>query len=143
MTEADPFKPAVRQRLARFADAFERLDASGYALFATDATGDEAIAHAMAAADGAIGHDTRRAAAAEVIASFRDWAARAYSSRLVQTDTVFLFQSLADRPEDRVRFAASLERGVMGLILWDELDPDDRAALLGPWATMAERVAGA
>jgi hypothetical protein len=129
-------------RLDRFAAEFERLDAGAYALFATDTDDDAEIRRAMVAAAAAIGAGPRRAAVAAAVASFRDFAARAYSSRLVQTDTVFLFQSLADRPADRVRFAASLERAVIALILWDELAPDGRAALLGPWATMAERVAG-
>jgi hypothetical protein len=129
-------------RLDRFAAEFERIDAGGYALFATRDGDDENVRQAMAAADAAIGAGPRRRAVADAVASFRDFAARAYSSRLVQTDTVFLFQSLADRPDDRVRFAASLERAVIALILWDELVPDDRAALLGPWATIAERAAG-
>jgi hypothetical protein len=129
-------------RLDRFAAEFERLDAGGYALFATRDADDEDVQRAMASAEAAIGAGPRRKAVAEAVASFRDFAARAYSSRLVQTDTVFLFQSLADRPDDRVRFAASLERAVIALILWDELDPDDRSLLVGPWATMSERAAG-
>jgi hypothetical protein len=129
-------------RLDRFAAVFERLDAGGYSLFATAAEVDDDVRRAMAAADAAIGSGPRRAAIRDAVASFRDFAARAYSSRLVQTDTVFLFQSLADRPDDRVRFAASLERAVIALILWDELPPDDRAILLGPWASMVERAVG-
>jgi hypothetical protein len=33
-----------------------------------------------------------------------------------------------------VRFLGSVERAVVALILWDELEDDDRIALLGPWA---------
>lgn len=129
------------ERLRRFATEFERLDASAYATFATVTEGDPEVERAAAAAAAVIGRGPRRAAVREAVDSFRDWAARAYSSRLVQTDTVLLFQSLADRAEDRVRFVASLERAVVALILWDELGPDDRLALLGPWQTMAERAA--
>jgi hypothetical protein len=50
------------------------------------------------------------------------------------TDTLMLFQSLPDRPEDRVRFLRSVERAVVAVILWDELSDGDRDALLGPWA---------
>ncbi len=141
MTRHGILPPGSGARLDRFAVEFERLDASVYATFAASAEGDVAIERAMAAADAAIGTGARRTGVREAVASFRDWAAQAYSSRLVQTDTVFLFQSLADRPEDRVRFAASLERAVIGVVLWDVLEPDDRAALLGPFETMAERAA--
>jgi hypothetical protein len=54
------------------------------------------------------------------------------------TDTFLLFQSLPDRAEDRVRFLATVERAVVGLILWDELGEDDLAALLGPWSAVVE-----
>ena len=134
---------AAAARLDRFAAEFERLDAGAYATFATLVDDDDPdVRRAFAAADAVIGSGPRRAAVAEAVASFRDFAARAYSSRLVQTDTVFLFQSLADRPGDRVRFAASLERAVIALSAWEELDADDRATLLGPWAMMAERAVG-
>jgi hypothetical protein len=52
------------------------------------------------------------------------------------TDTLLLFQSLPDRAEDRTRFLQSVERTVVALILWDELDDEDRAALVGPWADL-------
>lgn len=133
----------ARARLERFAAAFERLNAGEYVLFATTVEGDARVRDAQAAADGAIGDGARRAAVAEAVDAFRDWAARAYSSRLVQTDTVFLYQSLPDRPDDRVRFSAALERAIVALVLWDELEPEARDALLGPWSAMAEQAAGA
>lgn len=142
MTEPTSLPPASENRLARFAAAFERLDAGTYATLATDASGDPEIERAMAAADAVIGQGPWRATVRTAVDRFRDWAARAYSSRLVQTDTVFLFQSLADRPDDRVRFAASLERAVIAVVLWDELDLDARDALLGPWQAIAERAVG-
>lgn len=140
----DPPNPLPRgsaERLERFAAEFERLNAREYALFATGIEGDDEVREAVAAAEREIGQGPRRAAVIGAVDTFRDWAARAYSNRLVQTDTVLLFQSLADRAEDRVRFAASLERAVVALILWDELEPGDRTALLGPWLAMAERIA--
>ena len=139
MTRPDLLPAGSGERLERFAAEFERLDASAYSTFASQSEGDADVRHAMAAADAVIGTGPRRAAVREAVESFRDWAARAYSSRLVQTDTVLLFQSLVDRPDDRVRFAASLERVVVALILWDELQADDRLVLLGPWQVMVER----
>ena len=139
MTRPDLLPAGSGERLERFAAEFERLDASAYSTFASQSEGDADVRHTMAAADAVIGTGPRRAAVREAVESFRDWAARAYSSRLVQTDTVLLFQSLVDRPDDRVRFAASLERVVVALILWDELQADDRLVLLGPWQVMVER----
>ncbi|MBI3745264.1 MAG: hypothetical protein HY264_01820 [Chloroflexi bacterium] len=141
MTRPDLLPPGGNERLERFAAEFERLDAGAYATFATNAEGDAEVDAAMAAAVAILGEGPQRAAVREAVATFRDWAAQAYSSRLVQTDTLLLFQSLADRAEDRVRFAASLERAVVALILWDELEPPVRLALLGPWETMVERAA--
>jgi len=142
MANADELPGGASDRLERFAAAFERLNAGQYVLYATPVEGDDRVRDAMAAADAAMGAGARRTAVTETVGAFLDWAARAYSNRLVQTDTVFLFQSLPDRPDDRVRFAASLERAVVAVILWDELMPESRDALLGPWVEMAARAAG-
>jgi hypothetical protein len=58
------------------------------------------------------------------------------------TDTFLLYQSLPDRAEDRVKFLTTVERAVVGLILWEELDADERAALLGPWGALLDGVDG-
>ena len=75
----------------------------------------------------------RRDAVRAAVKVFVDEATVAYARRFSLPDTVLLFQSLPDRAEDRVRFLASVERAIVGLILWDELEPDDLAALIGPW----------
>jgi hypothetical protein len=132
--------PGSDARLARFGAAFERLNAGAYIMFAVGDADDPRIRRAVASADRLIGTGPRRQAVTEAIDAFRDWAAHAYSDRLVQTDTFLLFQSLPDRGEDRARFMASLERAVVALILWDELDEADRDTLVGPWATVVEPV---
>ena len=132
--------PGAGRRLDRFAAEFERLSANDYVLFATspdEETDLGAVARRATPPPG-----PRREAMDRAIKAFLDEAARAYSRRLVQTDTVFLFQSVADRAEDRVRFAASLERALTALVAWDDLEVDDRDRLLGPWVEMAERAAG-
>ena len=121
-----------RERLLRFALAFERLDASSYAMFA-EVPNQEAIDHAQLAALDRVGSSTRREAVRAAVRVFMDEATVAYARRFSLPDTVLLFQSLPDRAEDRVRFLASVERAVVGLILWDELEPDDLGALIGPW----------
>ena len=124
-------RPDERERLRRFALAFERLDASGYAMFA-DIPDRAAVDHAQLEAI-ALLSSGRRDAVRAAVKVFVDEATVAYARRFSLPDTVLLFQSLPDRAEDRVRFLASVERAIVGLILWDELEPDDLAALIGPW----------
>ena len=128
-------RPEERKRLERYADAFDRLNARDYSTFAP-VVEPEGIDVAREHANAAIGSPERRKAVHRAIDRFVDAAAQGYSRRMALTDTFLLNQSLPDRAEDRVRFASSVERAVVGLILWDELDDDDRMALLGPWALM-------
>lgn len=126
-----------RARLEQFALAFERLDASGYMMFA-DIPDQALIDRAQASAIDRVGSGRRREAVRAAVQAFVDDATVAYARRFSLPDTVLLFQSLPDRADDRVRFLASVERAVVGLILWDELDDDDRDALIGAWATFVE-----
>jgi hypothetical protein len=130
-------RSAERERLQRFASAFERLDAGSYAMFA-DIPDHAAVDRAQAAARDRVGSSGRRDAVRAAVRAFTDEATVAYARRFSLPDTVLLFQSLPDRAEDRVRFLASVERAIVGLILWDELEPDDLAALIGPWGAYLE-----
>ena len=129
-------RPDERKRLDRFAELFDRIDAAAYIQLA-DAVGQDVRAAQDAARD-LIGTGPRLAAVRAAIASFIDAATVAYSRRTSLTDTFLLNQSLPDRAEDRVRFAASVERAVVGLILWDELEEEHLAALIGRWAPFVE-----
>ena len=124
-----------RGRLQQFAATFERVSAGQYPMF-TEMIVTDAIRDAQARAIRLIGSGRRKAAVRAAVDAFVDEGARAYSRRMSLTDTFLLYQSLPDRAEDRVRFLATVERAVVALILWDELDPDDRGALLGPWGAL-------
>ena len=126
-------RPDERARLQHFARAFELVDASSYSTLA-EYPDQPAVDRAQAAALERVGAGARRDAIRAAVRAFVDEATVAYSRRTSLPDTVLLFQSLPDRAEDRVRFLASVERAVVGIILWDELAPDDLAALLGPWS---------
>lgn len=128
---------AERARLERFAAAFERIDASSYPIF-TETVETEAVLEAQQRAVDLVGKGRRRDAIRAAVSAFIDEGTRAYARRMSLTDTFLLFQSLPDRAEDRVRFLATVERAVVGLILWDELGDDDRSALIGPWAAVVE-----
>jgi hypothetical protein len=129
----DGLQPAERDRLEAFAAVFDRLDARSYSTFTeTVESGD--VTEAKARALALIGSGPRRDAVRAAVAAFIDAATIAYSRRLSLPDTLLLFQSLPDRAEDRVRFLGSVERAIVALILWDELDDVDRVALLGAWA---------
>ena len=130
-------RPEERTRLELFAAAFDRLDASSYPLFTEQVVTDE-VFEAQERAKELLGSGARKSAVRAAIAAFVDAGTRAYSGRMSLTDTFLLYQSLPDRAEDRVRFLTTVERAVVGLILWDELDADDRAALLGPWGAFLE-----
>jgi hypothetical protein len=125
-------RPEERARLERFAHAFERVNASSYALFAEVNPSPEVEA-AQGRAREVIGTGSRRNAIRAAVDAFVNHATTAYSNRTTLTDTFLMNQSLPDRAEDRVRFLATVERAVVALILWDELDEDDQASLLGPW----------
>ena len=127
---------AERTRLDGFATLFDRLDASQYAtLTETSDTADVETAKERAGA--LVGRTGRRRDAVRAaIKAFTDAATTAYAGRMSLTDTLLLFQSLPDRAEDRTRFLQSVERAVVALILWDELEDSDRAALIGPWSDL-------
>ena len=126
-------RPAERARLQAFAGAFERVSAGEYPLFTEVAPGEDVLA-AQGRAVEVLGSGSRRDAVRAAVEVFVEYGTRAYSNRMSLTDTFLLFQSLPDRADDRVRFLQTVERATVGLILWDELDEDDRAALIGPWS---------
>lgn len=130
-------RPQERQRLEAFAQAFERLDASSYPMFSEQVVSDEVFAAQDRALE-LLGSGARKSAVRAAIDAFVDAGTQAYSRRMTLTDTFLLYQSLPDRAEDRVKFLTTVERAVVGLILWDELDADDRAALLGPWGAFLD-----
>jgi hypothetical protein len=130
-------RPEERKRLEQFASAFERLDASSYPMFAEQVVSDDVFA-AQERALQLLGSGARKSAVRAAIDAFVDAGTRAYSERMSLTDTFLLYQSLPDRAEDRVKFLTTVERAVVGLILWDDLDGDERAALLGPWSAFLD-----
>jgi hypothetical protein len=130
--DLDGLRPAERQRLERFAEVFDRIDARDYSTFAS-VTEPDGIDAAQEHANEAIRTPERRQAVRAAIERFVGAASQGYSRRLSLTDTFLLNQSLPDRAEDRVRFARSVERAVVALTLWDDLADEDRVALLGPW----------
>jgi len=134
--ELTALAPAERERLQRFAAAFDRLDASEYMQYAEAPTPDDLAAETEAIQ--LLGTQERREAIKAAVRVFTDAATVAYSRRPALTDTFLLFQSLPDRGEDRVRFLGSVERAVVALILWDEMSEDSRMGMLGPWAALVD-----
>jgi hypothetical protein len=131
----DKLEAGARGRLERFATVFDRLDASRYITLA-EAPDDDAADNAKAHALAIVARGARRDALRAAVRAFTDAAALAYSGRMSLTDTLLLYQSLPDRAEDRIRFLASVERVVVAVALWDELDEEDRLVLVGPWAEL-------
>ena len=137
IAELAGLRPEERKRLEQFALAFERLDASSYPMFSEQVVSDDVFAAQERALE-LLGSGARKSAVRAAIDAFVDAGTRAYSERMSLTDTFLLYQSLPDRAEDRVKFLTTVERAVVGLILWDDLDADERAALLGPWSAFLD-----
>jgi hypothetical protein len=134
VTDARDLSAPERERLERFAEAFDQLDAASYATLAD--AGTAAAAKAEQDALALLGSGTRHAAVRAAIKAFVDQATINYSRRMSLTDTLMLYQSLPDRADDRVRFLRSVERAVVAVILGPELSAEDRLALLGPWVNV-------
>jgi hypothetical protein len=130
-------RPAERQRLDRFAQQFDRIDAAAYSQLADTGDG-ERLDRAQRDALELVGTGERREAVRAAVKAFVEAASIAYSRRTSLTDTFLLNQSLPDRAEDRARFAAGVERAVVGLVLWDELPEEDLGALIGRWAPFVD-----
>ncbi|HEX9549935.1 MAG TPA: hypothetical protein VF971_02445 [Candidatus Limnocylindrales bacterium] len=133
---------AARARLQAFAAEFERVGATQYAIFATVPADPGAHEEAVDAAVASLGSDARRQSARAAAEEFVTWATVGYSGRLSLPDTLLLFQSLPDRPGDRVRFRRAVEDAILGIVAWDDLTDDELAELLGPFAEMAEAAIG-
>lgn len=148
MTPTDPADPpdrlprAARARLDRFADAFHQLDMSVYPAFAAASHDADERQEALARVQELIGRGSRRAAVLAALADFREFAVRVATEALGGANAILLHRSNPSSAEERVRFLASLELAVATVILWDEIEPDERDDLLGPWAEMAERAVG-
>jgi hypothetical protein len=138
----DTLPREARLRLDRFAAAFQGLDSSIYPAFsAASHDPDERLA-ALARIQEIIGRGPRRAGVLAALTDFREFAVRS------ATEALGGFQTLAARsnessPEERMRFLSSLELAVVAVILWDEIQPDERESLLGPWNQMATKAAAA
>ena len=132
-------RPDERRRLEAFAEVFEHIDASQYVTFA-DVPSPEDVEPTETEASRLLGARTRHDAVKAAVGAFIDEATLAYSRRPTLTDTLFMFRSLPDRAEDRVRFLASVERAVVALILWDDMGERSRVALLGLWGGIVDRI---
>jgi hypothetical protein len=135
--ELAALRPTERARLDAFAKLFDTIDASSYSQLADSFESDAVLAAKERAAERA-GGPQRRQAIRTAVQSFQDAAAIAYSGRLPFPMAFGHFQSPPDGPHVRATVAASIERAVVALILWDELEDDDRTALLGLWGPLID-----
>lgn len=128
----------ARDRLDRFAAAFQLLDSDLYSVFAASSPDPEDRLAALARVQELIGRGPRRAGVLAALSEFREFAVRSATEALGGSNAALLTRTNVATAEDRVRFLASLELAVVTVILWDEIEPDERAQLLGPWEEMAE-----
>ena len=131
----------ARARLDRFAAAFESLDSDLYTVFAASSLDPVDRLAALARVQELIGTGERRAGVLVALTEFREFAVQAATAALGGANAALMTRTNVATPEDRVRFLASLELAVVTVILWDEIEPEERDQLLGPWAEMAEQAA--
>ncbi len=145
MTDAtdpmDRLPDAARDRLDRFADAFQLLDSDLYSVFAASSHDPDDRMAALARVQDLIGRGSRRVGVLAALTEFREFAVRSATEALGGSNAALLTRTNVATPEDRVRFLASLELAVVTVILWDEIEPDERSQLLGPWEEMAIQAA--
>lgn len=135
----DTLPRAARDRLDRFADAFHLLDSGLYPAFAAASHDPVERIVALDRVQVLIGDGPRRAGVIAVLGEFREFAVRSATEALGGANAVLLTRTNTASPEERLRFLASLELAVVVVLLWDEIDADEREDLLGPWADMATR----
>ena len=126
---------ATRQRLERMTLALDELGAPDFAALATTSLDPVARERAITAADDVLTTMARRDEVLDVVRAIREWALRAYARELDRRIPQAIF-GLGSAPsvDDRLAFLGSLEPAVVAVCLWDDLDDEDRAELLGPWA---------
>jgi hypothetical protein len=131
--------PGARRRLDAFADAFQQLNSEVYASFAAASLDPDERREALARVQELIGQGSRRAGVLAALGEFREFAVRAAASGLAGYESALATRSNVSSPEERVKFLASLELAVVAVVLWDEMEPEERSDLLGPWEEMATR----
>jgi hypothetical protein len=135
----DRLPRATLDRLDRFADAFHLLDSGLYPAFAAASHDLDERSAALDRVQALIGDGPRRAGVIAVLGEFREFAVRSATEALGGANAVLLTRTNTSSPEERLRFLASLELAVVAVLLWDEIESDEREELLGPWAEMATR----
>ncbi|MEO5918300.1 MAG: hypothetical protein ABIQ17_01935 [Candidatus Limnocylindrales bacterium] len=137
----DRLPDAARDRLDRFAEAFQLLDSDLYPVFAAASLEPAERIAALDRIQELIGQGARRDGVIAALVDFREFAVRSATEALSGANAAFLIRTNVASAEERVSFLASLELAVVALILWDEIAPEERSELLGPWEDMAARAA--
>ena len=128
-----------RNRLERFATAFDGLDPLLYENFGVVPVDEDLLERARESAMGAIGpSEARRDAARAAAKRFVDAADQAMVGRREYPTILVTGRFSSPRAVDRAGVLMSLERAVVAVIAWDDLTPDERDILLGPWASLAD-----
>lgn len=139
----DRLSAGSRARLDRFATAFQLLDSDLYTAFAASSHDADERLSALERVQEIIGQGSRREGVLAALVEFREFAVRSATEALSGSNAALLTRTNVATAEDRVRFLASLELAVVTVILWDEIDAEERSQLLGPWEEMATRAAQA
>ena len=133
----DRLSAGSRARLDRFATAFQLLDSDLYTAFAASSHDADERRSALERVQELIGQGPRREGVLAALVEFREFAVRSATEAISGSNAALFTRTNVATAEDRVRFLASLELAGVVVLLWDEIDEDERHDLLGPWAEMA------
>ena len=133
----DRLSAGSRARLDRFATAFQLLDSDLYTAFAASSHDADERRSALERVQELIGQGSRREGVLAALVEFREFAVRSATEAMSGSNAALFTRTNVATAEDRVRFLAALELAVVVVLLWDEIDEDERHDLLGPWAEMA------
>jgi len=139
---ADGLDARARQRLERFAEEYDQIEAGQFHMFAGPDKPDDELRAAMDRALAELTVESRRGAAKAAVGKFVASAQHRYSERFGVAELFGLQMGAPTTAGDRVRVFESLERAVAAVILWDRLDDETRTLLAGPWSGLVEAAVG-
>ena len=140
---AEGLDARARQRLERFAEQYDQIEAGEFHMFAGPDEPDPELRAAMDRALVELKVESRRDAVKAAVDKFVNSARHRYSERFGVAELFGLQMGAPTTASDRVHVFESLERAVAAVILWDHLDDETRTLLAGPWAGLVEAAVGA
>jgi hypothetical protein len=131
----DSLPADARTRLDRFSHALERVNVDDLPLYAVRPRqpGHERAVETAAVTARELGLDGAIEAARSAVVGYVE---RQYAAGSLRFSYGFEAGPSQGPADERVRVMRSLSDAISALVLWDRLDPEDQAELLGAWTNL-------